>query len=165
MTVVRGRGYPSRKDLEERAHPIRRDGWTVSGLVEQPMKRFTHSLYAQVLVAVVAGALLGHFNPSVGAAWLEQGGVYALANTRGGGEFGPKWHESARKQDRQRAYDDFSVQLMDAAENYYSFEKSDVISIKQEYKSLMPDTYGKLFSESELNDLVAYMASLRGTRR
>ena len=65
----------------------------------------------------------------------------------------------------QRAYDDFSAQLMDASENYYSFQKSDVTSITQEYKSLMPNTFGKLFSESELNDLVAYMASLRGARR
>ena len=65
----------------------------------------------------------------------------------------------------QRAYDDFSVQLMDVSENYYSFQKSDVTSITQEYKSLMPNTFGRLFSESELNDLIAYMASLRGTRR
>ena len=65
----------------------------------------------------------------------------------------------------QRSYDDFSAQLMDAAENYYSFQKSDVTSITQEYKSLMPNTYAKLFSEGELNDLVAYMASLRGARR
>ena len=65
----------------------------------------------------------------------------------------------------QRSYDDFSVQLMDASENYYSFQKSDVTSIKQEYKSLMPDTYGKLFSEAEVNDMVSYMASLRGARR
>jgi putative heme-binding domain-containing protein len=65
----------------------------------------------------------------------------------------------------QRSYDDFSVQLMDASENYYSFQKSDVTSIKQEYKSLMPDTYGKFFSEAELNDMVAYLATLRGTRR
>jgi len=65
----------------------------------------------------------------------------------------------------QRAYDDFSVQLMDVSENYYSFQKSDVTSITQEYKSLMPNAFGRLFSESELNDLIAYMASLRGTRR
>ena len=65
----------------------------------------------------------------------------------------------------QRGYDDFSVQLMDASENYYSFQKSDVASIKQEYKSLMPDTYGKLFSEAEVNDMVSYMAILCGARR
>lgn len=44
-----------------------------------------------------------------GAAWLENGGVWVLANIRGGGEFGPQWHESARKENRQRAYDDFSA--------------------------------------------------------
>jgi prolyl oligopeptidase len=51
--------------------------------------------------------MLPGYNASVGAAWLERGGVYVLANIRGGGEFGPKWHEAARKQNRQRAYDDF----------------------------------------------------------
>jgi putative heme-binding domain-containing protein len=65
----------------------------------------------------------------------------------------------------QRGYDDFSAQLMDGAENYYSFQKSDVESITLEYKSLMPNTFVNLFSEPELNDLVAYMASLRGARR
>ena len=65
----------------------------------------------------------------------------------------------------QRAYDDFSVQLMDASETYYSFLRSDVTSVKRDYTSLMPDTYGKLFSASELGDLVAYLTSLRGTRR
>ncbi|MBI3547846.1 MAG: S9 family peptidase [Elusimicrobia bacterium] len=42
-----------------------------------------------------------------GKVWLEAGGVYAIANIRGGGEFGPKWHEAALKENRQRAYDDF----------------------------------------------------------
>jgi prolyl oligopeptidase len=47
------------------------------------------------------------YNASVGSAWLERGGVYVLSNIRGGGEFGPTWHEAARKEHRQRAYDDF----------------------------------------------------------
>jgi prolyl oligopeptidase len=42
-----------------------------------------------------------------GAAWLERGGVYVLANIRGGGEFGPDWHRSALLENRQRAFDDF----------------------------------------------------------
>jgi prolyl oligopeptidase len=51
--------------------------------------------------------MLPTYNAAVGSAWLEGGGVYVLANIRGGGEFGPKWHEAARKAHRQRAYDDF----------------------------------------------------------
>ncbi len=44
---------------------------------------------------------------ALGKLWLEKGGVYVLANIRGGGEFGPEWHKAALKRDRQRAFDDF----------------------------------------------------------
>lgn len=47
------------------------------------------------------------YSATIGSAWLEQGGIYVLANIRGGGEFGPKWHRAALKENRQRAYDDF----------------------------------------------------------
>jgi putative heme-binding domain-containing protein len=62
----------------------------------------------------------------------------------------------------QKGLDNFSVQLMDAGENYHSFLKSNVFSVKQELRSLMPNTYRSLFSDQELNDLLAYLASLRG---
>lgn len=47
------------------------------------------------------------YTMTVGIGWLEQGGVYVLANIRGGGEFGPSWHQAAMKEKRQNAYDDF----------------------------------------------------------
>jgi prolyl oligopeptidase len=40
-------------------------------------------------------------------AWMEAGGVLAVANIRGGGEYGREWHRAAIKQNRQKAYDDF----------------------------------------------------------
>ena len=61
----------------------------------------------------------------------------------------------------QRGFDNFSAQLMDAKETYYSFWKSDVKSMKREFRSLMP-SYAKAFSPSELEDVVAYLYSLRG---
>lgn len=42
-----------------------------------------------------------------GLAWLEAGGVYVVANIRGGGEFGPQWHRAALKEKRHKAYEDF----------------------------------------------------------
>ncbi len=52
-------------------------------------------------------SMLPSYRAAVGAAWLEKGFVYVLANIRGGGEFGPKWHQSASRENRYRAYDDF----------------------------------------------------------
>jgi len=49
------------------------------------------------------------YNSTVGAAWLERGGVFVLANIRGGGEFGPAWHRAGLKENRQRIYDDFAA--------------------------------------------------------
>lgn len=48
-----------------------------------------------------------YYNSVTGIGWLEQGGVYVIANIRGGGEFGPGWHQAAMKGKRQNAYDDF----------------------------------------------------------
>ncbi len=51
-----------------------------------------------------------------GSAWLERGGVYVLANIRGGGEFGPRWHQAALKENRQRAFDDLIAVAGDLVE-------------------------------------------------
>ena len=48
-----------------------------------------------------------------GAAWLEGGGVYVVANVRGGGEFGPKWHQAALLENRPRAYEDVAAVARD----------------------------------------------------
>ncbi len=54
-------------------------------------------------------SLTPYYDPTVGAAWLERGGVFVLANIRGGGEYGPTWHRAALTHNRQRAYDDFAA--------------------------------------------------------
>ena len=49
------------------------------------------------------------YSALVGAGWMEKGGVFVVANIRGGGEFGPKWHQAALKENRPRAYEDFAA--------------------------------------------------------
>jgi len=44
-----------------------------------------------------------------GTTWYERGGVFVIANIRGGGEFGPAWHQSAIKENKQKSYDDFAA--------------------------------------------------------
>jgi len=53
------------------------------------------------------------YRPELGKLWLERGGAYVLANIRGGGEFGPAWHEAAMRDHRQRAFDDFAAVARD----------------------------------------------------
>ena len=53
------------------------------------------------------------YNAILGKLWLEKGGVFVLANIRGGGEFGPAWHEAGLKTHRQRIYDDFYAVAQD----------------------------------------------------
>ncbi|MES2105526.1 MAG: prolyl oligopeptidase family serine peptidase [Pseudomonadota bacterium] len=54
-------------------------------------------------------SLTPYYSGGLGKTWLEKGGIYVEANIRGGGEFGPRWHEAALKENRQRAYDDFAA--------------------------------------------------------
>jgi prolyl oligopeptidase len=49
------------------------------------------------------------YSATVGRAWLQEGGVYVLANIRGGGEYGPRWHQAALKANRHKAYEDFAA--------------------------------------------------------
>ena len=48
-----------------------------------------------------------NYSAIIGRNWLDQGGVYVLANIRGGGEFGPKWHQAALLHNRHKAFEDF----------------------------------------------------------
>ena len=49
------------------------------------------------------------YSGSIGRAWLDHGGVYVIANIRGGGEYGPAWHQAALQANRPKAYQDFAA--------------------------------------------------------
>ncbi len=52
-------------------------------------------------------SMLPSYSGTIGAAWLEKGGVWVLSNIRGGGEFGPAWHTTAIREGRHKTHDDF----------------------------------------------------------
>lgn len=58
-------------------------------------------------------SLTPSYSANFGRLWLTQGGVYVVANIRGGGEFGPAWHNAALLENRQKAYDDFQAVAAD----------------------------------------------------
>jgi len=58
-------------------------------------------------------SLTPNYSASVGRGWLSLGGVFAVANIRGGGEYGPRWHQAALKAHRNKAYEDFAAVAQD----------------------------------------------------
>lgn len=56
---------------------------------------------------------LPYYSATMGTAWLSQGGIYVVANIRGGAEYGPRWHSAALKANRFRAYEDFAAVAQD----------------------------------------------------
>jgi prolyl oligopeptidase len=57
--------------------------------------------------------MLPGYDGGLGRAWLARGGVYVVANIRGGGEYGPHWHQAALTSNRHRAYEDFAAVAAD----------------------------------------------------
>ena len=68
-------------------------------------------------------SLTPKYSPNFGLLWLNRGGVFVVANIRGGGEFGPGWHQAALLEHRQNAYDDFQAVAMDLVKRGFSTPK------------------------------------------
>jgi len=68
-------------------------------------------------------SLLPRYLSLVGTNWLERGGIYISANIRGGGEFGPEWHQAALREKRHKAFEDFEAIARDVVERGYTTAK------------------------------------------
>ena len=114
-------------------------------------------------------SLLSDYDASTGAAWIERGGVYVLANIRGGGEFGPGWHNAARKENRQRAYEDFIAISEDLIARKVTSSKHLGIEGRSNGGLLMgvmltqrPDLFGAIHCGSPLLDMKRFNHLLAG---
>ncbi|HOX22439.1 MAG TPA: prolyl oligopeptidase family serine peptidase, partial [Elusimicrobiales bacterium] len=93
----------------EQGSALSRDGTSIPYFIVRP-KALVYNGGAPALLYGYGGferSMLPAYSAAVGKLWLEQGGVYVLANIRGGGEFGPEWHKAALRENRQKAFDDF----------------------------------------------------------
>ncbi|QGY46234.1 prolyl oligopeptidase family serine peptidase [Maribellus comscasis] len=101
--------FPTEKYKVQQFETTSKDGTKIPYFVVGPKNMKPDSNNPTLLYAYGGFEVpeLPSYSATTGTAWLEKGGVYVLANIRGGGEFGPKWHQAGLKANRQRVYDDF----------------------------------------------------------
>jgi len=118
-TIAQVKALPAQFDASNEAvdqyEAVSKDGTRIPYFVVHPKDMKLDGTNPTVLYAY--GGFQVSVTPSysgiLGKLWLTRGGVYVLANIRGGGEFGPAWHEAGLKTNRQRIYDDFYAVAQD----------------------------------------------------
>ncbi|MDB5736739.1 MAG: family peptidase [Sphingomonas bacterium] len=101
--------------------------------------------------------------------WVEEGNAYVLANLRGGGEYGPAWHDAALREKRQNAYDDLHAVVQDLIATGVTQKKRIAVSGRSNGGLLVsvamtqrPDLYGAIVMGSPLADMKRYSHLLAG---
>ncbi|MDZ7651838.1 MAG: prolyl oligopeptidase family serine peptidase [Burkholderiaceae bacterium] len=109
------------------------------------------------------------YSGSFGKAWLEPGGVLVLANLRGGGEFGPQWHQAAQKANKQRTWDDLAAVAEDLIQRGITSAPHLGIMGGSQGGLLVtatmvqrPDLFGAVVSQVPLIDMLRYHKLLAG---
>ena len=100
MTQVRGRRRPTGRRCRTSS-----SGRAACSATERPRRCST--------ATAASGQPPARLFRTIGKLWLESGGVYVVANTRGGGEFGPAWHRPRRARTGSVAHDDFAAVARD----------------------------------------------------
>jgi len=106
---------------------------------------------------------------TTGKMWLERGGAYVLANLRGGGEFGPGWHQTAIRENKQRTWDDFIAVAEDLVERGFTSPEHLGIQGGSQGGLLVgtaftqrPDLFGAAIVQIPLFDMLRYHLIGRG---
>lgn len=106
---------------------------------------------------------------STGKLWLERGGAYVLANLRGGGEFGPGWHQTAIRENKQRTWDDFIAVGEDLVKRGFTSPEHPGIKGGSQGGLLVgtaftqrPDLFGAAIVQIPLFDMLRYHLIGRG---
>ena len=109
------------------------------------------------------------YNGTRGAGWLERGGVLVVANIRGGGEFGPRWHQAGVKAGRHRVYEDFIAVAEDLIRRGVTTPKrlgclggSNGGLLVGNMLTMRPDLFGAIVCQAPLLDMKRYHKLLAG---
>jgi len=109
------------------------------------------------------------YSGAMGRAWLSQGGVYVLANIRGGGEYGPRWHQAALKANRNKAFEDFAAVAKDlfkrnitSKEHLGAMGGSNGGLLMGNMITLYPDLFQAIVCQVPLLDMKRYNKLLAG---
>ena len=102
--------FDASKDTVDQFEATSKDGTKIPYFVVHPKGMAMDGSHPTLLTAYGGFEVseTPNYSSTVGKLWLEKGNVYVLANIRGGGEFGPAWHEAGLNVHSQRIYDDFA---------------------------------------------------------
>jgi prolyl oligopeptidase len=114
--------FDATHDVVEQFEATSKDGTQIPYFIVHPAAPNPDGNTPTILEAYggFLSSLTPQYNVDLGKLWLERGGAYVLANIRGGGEFGPKWHEAGLKTHRQRIYDDFAAVAQDLVARHFT---------------------------------------------
>ncbi|WP_050596374.1 prolyl oligopeptidase family serine peptidase [Mesorhizobium sp. WSM1293] len=114
-------------------------------------------------------SLLPSYNSSLGKLWLERGGTCVVANIRGGGEFGTRWHDAGRRQGKRLAHDDFAAVAADLVRRGITLSRriaaqggSNGGLLIANMLTRYPEQFGALFCTVPLIDMRRYSKLLAG---
>ena len=143
------------------AKGMKRDG-------TNPTHVFSYGGFRSTLKPSYSGSYEEHYG-AYGRLWLEKGGVFVLANIRGGGEFGPQWHASVLKENRHKVLEDFEAVAEDLVRRGITQAKRLGIEGRSNGGLLTlaamnrrPDLYGAVISGVPLSDMRRYHEMLAG---
>lgn len=137
---------------------------------EAPVPALIHA-YGGFRAAQTPGYLTGqpYRAGPLGLFWVEDGNAYVLANIRGGGEYGPGWHQAALREKRQNSFDDLHAVAEDLVKTGVSAKGRIAISGRSNGGVLVgaamtqrPDLYGAVISGSPIKDMWRYDKMLAG---
>ncbi|MFI5370099.1 MAG: prolyl oligopeptidase family protein [Candidatus Eisenbacteria bacterium] len=163
--------FEAGRDTVAQYEAVSRDGTRVPYFEVSP-KDMRHDGTTPTLLTGYGGfeiSELPYYSGIVGSGWIERGGVLVDANIRGGGEFGPRWHQAGVKAERHHCYEDFIAVAEDLVRRGVTSPRhlgcmggSNGGLLVGNMLTMRPDLFGAIVCEQPLLDMRRYHKLLAG---